>query len=165
MAWAAKQSATQAALGLARLGVDDNGSCQVEELLAPVALPDDEEFTQMELPKIYFDNVAKRYLLLAATTTRETEGQSDEEVCKCIRLYVAESPTGPWHKSSSSTSEIAGLDCLFGMAAIKADFTEQKLLCMAPYTEAAGATEALGFANVLELDLAGIGGIDQLRVK
>lgn len=125
--------------------------------MSPVVLPDDDQYTQLELPKIYFDSVRQRYLLIAASSTRQSEGQSDDEVSKCIRLYVAGSPAGPWLPGGTETSVIAGLDTLFGMAVIEADYAAQKLRCMAPYTEVASADLALSFAAVCELDLSAIG--------
>ena len=164
LAWAAKSTATTPALGLA--SVIENGSgFAIDKLLPPVALPDDHLFSQFELPKIYFDDVKQRYLLIAATTTRESESQSDEDVVKKIRLYVAENFAGPWRAGGVASSEIFSLDTLFGMTVISADFTEQKILCMAPFTEAASIDDALSFAPVVEIDISGIDCVDQLSVK
>jgi hypothetical protein len=162
MAWAAKVSAKRSAMGLASIRLDDAGVCQLETLFPPVVLPDDDEYTQLELPKIYFDSVKRRYLLIAASSTRQTEGQSDDEVSKCIRLYVADSLTGPWLSGGTETSVIAGLDALFGLAVIEADYSAQRLRCMVPYTEVASAELALSFSAVRELDISGIGTAKEL---
>lgn len=161
LVWAAKKSATQCAFGTASINLASDHPF-ASHLFGPTTLPDDSEFTQLELPQIYVDKIHKRYLLIAATTTRTCEAQSESDVDKRIRLYSAERLAGPWHEAGLATSEVGGLDNLFGMTVIKADFENNTLYCMAPYTEATEADQVLTFAPIVKIDLNQIGKVDQV---
>lgn len=165
LVWAAKASAKKSALGLATVSVDQNQQVRVDELHAPIVLPDSHQFSQLELPKIYFDPVKKRYILIVATTTRESELQSDEEVVKLIRLYTSGSLNGEWTSGGSESSVVGGLDDLFGMTVIDANFEQQKLICMAPYTEAVSPDQALSFAPRFTIDLSQIECVEALSAS
>ena len=162
MVWAAKNAAKKAVLGMATLDSTRDG-VQIDTLLPPITLPDEHLYTQLELPKIVVDSTQNRYLLFVATTTRESETQSDQEVQKCIRLYHATSPQGPWEMAGLKTSAIAGLDHQFGMTVLDLNADKQTLLCIAPYTEAAASDKALCFAPSFELNLGDIGQVDNLE--
>lgn len=165
MLWAAKPSATQAAIGMATIKIDSNSKMSVDKIFAPILLPDGDQFTQIELPKIYFDSVKDRYILIVATTTRESESQSDEQVVKRIRLYTSDSIDGDWVSSGIKDSALEGIDNIFGMTVLKTDFEMQKLYCIAPYTEAASTQDELTFASVFEINLSQIRQAEKLTVS
>lgn len=150
--WSAKAGPRQGAIAHGILAGDDPGY-RLEKLFPPVLLPDSEEFTQVEMPKILFDRQASRYYLIVSTCNRTFEGQTDDEVDKAIRLYTGESLDGPWRASSGQGSVIRELDGLFGLTVLKADFSRQRLLCMAPYTDAVTPELRLTFAAPFLLDL------------
>ncbi|GHA19125.1 hypothetical protein GCM10008090_31130 [Arenicella chitinivorans] len=132
--WCAKADRMTPALGHAKL----NAEYQIDTLYPPTRLPDDNGFTQFELPKVYHDSENQQFYLIGATCNRLYEGQSDAEVDKQIRMYVAESVRGPWRPHSPTGSSLGlGAKHMFGMTVLRADFSTGELLCIAPYTEAA----------------------------
>lgn len=165
MIWAAKSSATQAAIGMASIKIDANNRMSVESMCAPILLPDGDKFTQIELPKIYFDSVKDRYILIVATTTRESESQSDEQVVKRVRLYTSNSIDGDWVSGGTKDSALEGIDNLFGVTVLTTDFAAQKLRCIAPFTEAASTHDELTFAPVFEINLSQVGLAEKLTVS
>ncbi len=164
MAWAAKGSPTEPVMGLARMGWHGTG-CSIKEVYPPVVLPDSDHFSQFEVPKIYADPVAGGYILVAATTTRVNEVQSDAEVTKLIRIYRARNLAGPWQPISSLGSHVAGLDHLFGMTVLRFDAEQQKMLCISPVSETAGSQLGLSFSSCFELFLPDATGDGQVRVN
>jgi hypothetical protein len=143
--WSAKTAPCEGALGHALLRREGN-DFRLDSLLPPTLLPDGERFTQFELPKVYHDAPNGQFYLLASTCNRTDERQRDEEVDKRLRLYRSDSLDGPWLPWSPQGSVLPGLDCLFGMTVLKADFDRRSLLCMAPYTDAAGPDLGLTFS-------------------
>lgn len=134
MFWCAKADRITPALGHAKL----NAAFQIDTLYPPIRLPDGNNFTQFELPKVYYDSANKQFYLIGATCNRLYEGQSDAEVDKQIRMYVADSVRGPWRPHSPHGSSLGlGVKHMFGMTVLRANFTTGELLCIAPYTEAA----------------------------
>ncbi len=126
---------------------------RLDRLYPPLSLPDGEDFTQAELPKVYCDRDSDSYYLILATCNRQYEGQSDDEVDKRIRIYRSDSLRGPWRACAREGSAIAGLDGLFGMTVLKTDFDRQRLLCIAPYTDAVESDRRLTFAAPFYIDL------------
>lgn len=153
MAWAAKVSAKQPALGMASLNLDANFSCSVKELLPPTQISSGENFSQLEVPKLYFDPLEQRFILIISTTTRQSETQAADEVQMHHRLYTSKSLTGPWHSGGTETPILASLDNLFGLSVVSADYAERMLYCMAPYTEQAGEKLQLSFPPMFRIDL------------
>lgn len=131
----------------------DGQRFQLDKLFPPTTLPDGNRFTQFELPKIYFDENEKTYWLIASTCNRLNEGQPDEEVDKTIRLYRADSLEGPWQTWSPGGSALTGLENLFGMTVLKPDFDRKRLLCIAPYTDAAEDDISLTFSRCFYINL------------
>ncbi len=154
--WAAKSSRDQPAIGWGELGMRGK-QYEMSKIMPPITLPDESLFSQIECPKIIIDPVKKRYLLLVATTTRFSEDQPDSEISKKIRLYYSDSLNTPWQMAGTEQSDIAGLENLFGMEVLKADFERGALLCMAPYTEMAEENKVLSFAPPFWLDISRIG--------
>lgn len=144
--WSAKAAPRQAVLGHALLGVGDDGGVRHATLLPPTRLPDGEGFTQFELPKVFHDRRKGLFYLLASTCNRTDERQRDEEVDKRMRLYLSHSLDGPWQAWRAEGSSLPDLDSLFGMTVLETDFERGSLLCMAPYTDAAGPALGLTFA-------------------
>lgn len=149
--WAAKTSATAPAVAHARLTREGDGfRC---ELLAPISLPDGDEFTQAEVPKIYLCPVGAGYLLLVSTCNRLREDQPDEEVSKEMRLYRAAAPEGPWRPYRGDESVIPGITHLFGGAFSSIGRSANTATLIAPYTEMATAEKQLTIAPPVTIDL------------
>ena len=158
MVWAAKLDATTAciAAGLVEVSGTD---IVVKELLSPMLVPDSKEFTQLEVPKIYWDQACQRFYLLCATTNRVSESQSEEEVNKVIRLYFSDSDTGPWIPAGNKSSILQGVKNQFGMTFLQTH--GDSIVAIAPYTEVAGEL-GLSFAPVVEINKNTIGKSDYI---
>lgn len=134
--WAAKIDSHKNAIAHALLEKDGD-LFRIAKLFPPMTVPDGENFTQLELPKVYYDAEKKRYYLIASTCNRLYEGQSDDEVDKSLRLYKSSSFKGPWEPCGQNGSLILKNSNLFGMTVLKTDFKNDRLLCIAPYTDTA----------------------------
>lgn len=151
--WGGKVSATRSALVRAEL---DKGTYLISKLHEPTIVPDGNEFTQLELPKVVHDEEGGLFYLMISTCNRMYEGQSDDEVDKGVRMYKSESLDGPW---ISLGKKILGSEHLFGPTVLRTDFQNNRLLCIAPYTDAAEEKLSLTFSSVFYLYL------DDLRVE
>ena len=156
--FAAKQSVSEAALGMGVLGVD----ASTLTLLPPISVADAHQFTQLEVPKIVFVKHIGLYLLICATTNRISEQQPAADVEHSIRLYSATNIDGPWQPAGRETSVIGGVDHLFGATILDVDEQSNRLLCLAPYTAQAQEDRALTFAPRFFIDLSQLGEADQL---
>ncbi|WP_204344890.1 hypothetical protein [Psychroserpens algicola] len=147
--WAAKVGPRFGAM--ARATLKKNGDFfKIDTLHPPVTVPDADEFTQLEVPKVLFDEVHKTYYLIIASCNRLYESQPDSEISKEVRVYASENIDGPWE---SLGDKILGSEHLFGITVLQTDFENNRLLCMAPYTEAADADLMLTFAPVFYIYL------------
>lgn len=162
MVWAAKNTARQNAMGLARLTLAGD-TLSVAELYPPVQMPDSDEYSQLEVPKIYPDSTRNRYLLVIAASTRQSEQQPDEDVEKTMRIYYGNALRGSWHKGARTTSVLGNTQHLFGMTVLAADWQQQRLCCIAPTTER--ADKPLTFAPRFEVDITDLGGENPLRAR
>lgn len=151
--WAAKVGSHQPAMAHATVEETASGFV-LTHLHGPITVPDDEEFTQLELPKILHDEQNERYYLLISTCNRRYEGQSDAEVDKRIRLYSSDSMSGPWQPACEGGSTIfQDEDCLFGMTVLSADFEGGKLHCVSPYTDASPCESSLSISKAFTISL------------
>lgn len=150
--WGAKIGAHQNAMAHALLE-SDGDMFRIARLYPPTTLPDGTDFTQLELPKILYDAEDGLYYLIVSTCNRLFEGQSDEEVDKNVRLYRSSSIEGPWEPYGKNGSIILGAEHLFGMTVLKADFAKKRLLCIAPYTDAATNQFRLTFSPAFYVNL------------
>jgi hypothetical protein len=150
--WSAKAGPKLGALGHATLRRDGQHFA-VEELLPPTIVQDGDGLTQFELPKIYHDQRNGTYYLISSTCNRLDERQPDSEVEKTIRLHSATSLDGPWRPWSDGGSAVPGLDGMFGMTVLKADFERNRLLCIAPYTDAAGKDRSCTLSPCFPINL------------
>jgi hypothetical protein len=157
MTWAAKATSSKGSLGLAKLTLDKQFNCSVETLYPPVTLPDDEEFSQLELPKIYHNPVENYYILCISTTNRKSEYQPQSEIVMKTRLYTSANLNEGWNPAGTHTSIVEGIQNQFGMSVLKADYRKGHLYCMAPYTENAKEELQLSFPPVFTIDLNTIG--------
>lgn len=162
MAWAAKVAPGSGAVGLASLVMDEQYNCKVATLFPPVVLPDNNEFTQLEVPKIHFDPEAKRYILCTSTTDRQSESQPQSEVTMVMRLYYSDDLKSGWTPGGKESSVLAGVDNQFGMSVLHIDDEKNILHCFAPYTEKAGKVQ-LSFPSKFLIDLAGLGKDGQIK--
>ncbi|MEM5566687.1 hypothetical protein WNY78_16315 [Psychroserpens sp. AS72] len=153
--WAAKTHPRTGAM--ARVTLKPKGEFfEIEELHPPVTVPDIGEFTQIEVPKIVYDDVQDKYYLVIASCNRLYENQPDSEINKAVRVYASKCIDGPWE---SLGDKILSKECLFGVTILKTDFKNNRLLCIAPYTEAASNNLMLTFAPTFYIYL------DELRVE
>ena len=150
--WAAKVDSHKSAMAHALLE-KDNDLFRIAKLFPPTTLPDGASFTQLELPKILYEAEKKRYYLIVSTCNRLFEGQSDAEVDKSLRLYRSSSLEGPWEPCGKQGSLILKDTNLFGLTVLKADFKNDRLLCIAPYTDAAPDELGLTFSKTFYLEL------------
>lgn len=149
---AAKRGPLESAI--AQIAIEEkDGEFVQKEILPPIELPDRGEFTQAEVPKIYFDTVQQQYFLLISSTDRLRESQPDSEVTKEHRLYVSDSLRGPWKPFSDAGSRLIGLDGLFGASIIDADFRSGDITFIGPYSEMVDATKQLSFAPPITLNI------------
>ncbi|MFK7773696.1 MAG: hypothetical protein AB8F94_16215 [Saprospiraceae bacterium] len=150
--WAAKIDSHKSAMAHALLEKDGD-LFRITKLFPPTTLPDGENFTQLELPKIYHDAEKNCYHLIVSTCNRLYEGQSDEEVDKSLRLYKSSSLDGPWESNGKNGSLILKDKNLFGLTVLITDFKNNRLLCIAPYTDAAPNQLSFTFSKVFYIDL------------
>lgn len=150
--WAAKTDSHKSAMAHALLEKDGD-LFQISKIFSPITLPDGANFTQLELPKIYYDENKKLYYLIVSTCNRLYEGQSDDEVDKSLRLYKSSSLEGSWKPCGKEGSLILKGSNLFGLTVLKTDFENNRLLCIAPYTDAAPNKLSFTFSKTFYLDL------------
>ncbi|MDW3209512.1 MAG: hypothetical protein R8N23_06590 [Reichenbachiella sp.] len=153
--WGGKIAPAKSALVRAEL-YKKGTSYVISKLHKPMIVPDGNEFTQLELPKVVHDEEGGLFYLMISTCNRIYEGQSDGEVDKGVRMYKSESLDGPW---ISLGKKILGSEHLFGATVLRTDFQNNRLLCVAPYTDAAEDRLSLTFSSVFYLYL------DDLRVE
>jgi hypothetical protein len=153
--WAGKISPTKSALVRAELE-NDGALYKIKKLFTPVTVPDADKFTQLELPKVLYDEEKGLYYLIISSCNRLYEGQSDEEVDKGVRIYKSNSIDGQW---KALGHKILGSENLFGPTVLKTDFKNNRLLCIAPYTDAAEDHLSLSFSPVFYVYL------DTLKVE
>jgi len=153
--WAAKEGPR---LGtMARATLKSNGEFfSIDELFSPVTVPDIDDFTQLEVPKVLFDKDKQQYYLIISSCNRLYENQPESEINKEVRLYSSKHIDGPW---KSLGEKILDDENLFGVTILKTDFQNNRLLCIAPYTEAANSNLALTFATPFYIYL------DSLKVE
>lgn len=152
--WAAKSDPTSGVIAHGLIcQTDDRNSYRLEALYPPMSLPDGEDFTQAELPKIYFDEVQCIYYLIVSSCNRHFEDQPDTEVDKTIRLYKSDSMRGPWQIAVGDSSAIKGAEGLFGMTVLATDFPNNRLLCISPRTGADDPAAAFTIGERFFLDL------------
>lgn len=155
--WGAKIAADKPALGHAILRETATGYA-ISKLYPPVTMPDGDQYTQLELPKVLHDDVEDKFYLLVASCNRIHERQSDAEADKRTRLYRADSLEGPWQEHGHDGSTL-NLDepNMFGITALNADFQAQTLDYIAPYTAQAGDAKFLTLSKTYRLSLKGLG--------
>lgn len=157
MFWSAKSDSQSPALGHALLSETPSGF-KISKLFNAATMPDGSEYTQLELPKIIYDHVQQRFIMLVSSCNRLHEGQTDKEADKRMRLYSAQSLTGPWSECGHSGSTLSLAEPnMFGVTFIDADFESQTLHYVAPYTEDAGVEKFLTLSKTYSLDISGLG--------
>lgn len=153
--WAAKVGPLKNAM--ARVVLEPDGELfKIAKLYPPITLPDGDEFTQLELPKLLYNEKDGWYYLFVSTCNRLYEGQSDDEVDKRVRLYRSKAIEGPWE---SLSNHLFPDKSLFGPTVLKADFEQHRLLCISPFTEADKDGLGLTFSSAFYVYL------DRVRVE
>ena len=123
------------------------------ELLPPITLPDADEYTQAEVPKICKNPVDKTYYMLISACNRLHEMQPDEEIFKQLRLYKSSSLGGPWKPYKPDTTILQNMDNLFGASFLQREFKNNVIDLLAPYTVYAGRALELTFAPIQKVHL------------
>lgn len=150
--FSAKTGPKTPAVAHATLALND-GKITINALHPPLALPDADDYTQAEVPKIYHDEKRDLYYLLVSSCDRLYEGQPDSEVHKEHRLYKATALDGPWAPYHAAGSVLPGLDGLFGASLIEANFDTGDFKFIAPYTEMVSEHKQLTFAPVRSVNI------------
>lgn len=150
--WSAKVGPRKPAVARATLTMAE-GQYVIEKLHAPILLPDAEEYTQAEVPKIYWDTYNETYILLIASCNRLYEGQADSEIQKESRLYKCKSLDGPWVSFRQAGSLLNGLENQFGVSVISENYEDGHLSCIPPFTEQADDDKQLTFGSVVEISI------------
>jgi hypothetical protein len=153
--WGGKVDPTRSALVRAELK-KDGSLYKIDKLLPPATMPDGNEFTQLELPKVLRDKENDLYYLIISSCNRLYEGQLDDEVDKGVRIYKSNTIEGQWEALGG---KILGSQNLFGLTVLDTDFKNNRLLCIAPYTDAAESNLRLTFSPVFNIYL------DTLKVE
>lgn len=150
--WAAKSAPRKGVIAHCLLARKADGY-HLEKLFPPVSLPDENLFTQAELPKIYHDDAKGIYYLIISTCNRISEGQADEDIDKTLRLYKSDSLSGPWEWVVNNKSAISGTRGLFGMTVLKTDFKNNRVFCISPLIGVKQSSTSLSFSAPFYLDL------------
>ena len=148
--WSAKIGPSVPAVARARLRETEAG-VELDKLYAPLRLPDAHEFTQAEVPKVYFDEGSGLWLLLVSACDRIFEGQPDGGVKQEQRLYVCESLDGAWRPAAKGGSVLPGTQHMFGSSVTRLDFAHGKLSLIGPFSENAGTEKQLSFPPVRDI--------------
>ena len=149
--WAAKVSPAKPAIAHARIKFSE-GQVKVD-LQAPITLPDDEAFTQAEVPKVYYNANRDLFFMLVSTCNRRHEGQPDSEVSKELRLYTSGALDGAWKPYRSDGAIIPGIDGIFGASLTEIDIEGAFATLIGPYTEMVAPERQLTFAPPMTIDL------------
>ena len=153
MFWCAKVNSHTSALGCAKLSETHKGFA-IEKMYPPVIMPDSELFTQLELPKVIYDDVKDKWYLIISTCNRLYEGQADSEVDKQVRLYESKAMTGPWLPLRNGESKlIFDEQDMFGLTVIDANFERGELRIMAPYTGVINSEKGLSISAAFSIYL------------
>lgn len=149
--WSAKVAASIPAVAHATL--KQTGTGLSLDLLPPIRLPDDAEYTQAEVPKICRDADTGDWLMMVSACNRVHESQPDSDVWKELRLYRSAHINGPWQAAFPSGATIPGTDTLFGASFLDRETQGSIVRLISPYW-AAGGERAMSFAPVMEVRLA-----------
>lgn len=144
--WSAKVDPRIPAIAHAIL--EREGNQWIAKLQAPIRLPDEDEYTQAEVPKLCINTDTGDYLLMISSCNRLHEQQPDEEITKGLRLYRSKSITGPWEPVFNHGSLIHGIDHLFGASFVDRETSGHKLKLIAPYTVKIGGNRPMAFAPI-----------------
>lgn len=144
--WSAKLGPRRPAVAWGKISVKGNQVAM--ELLPPISIPDDTEYTQSEVPKICKNTVDGTYYMMISACNRVDEKQADDEIIKQLRLYKSQNLKGPWETYQPDTSVLKNLDNLFGASFLDANFGSGEINLIAPYTVKAGPNLELSFASM-----------------
>ncbi len=150
--WSAKVGPAVPAIARAVIYRDEGGKVSAD-LMPPILLPDAHEYSQSEVPKLYYDAETDNWLLLISACNRMYEGQPDSEVEMQQRLYLSSALDGSWRPCSKSGSVLGGLDCMFGASMLSHDLTNGSATIVGPFTERAGEDAQLSFPPVRQIEL------------
>ena len=150
--WSAKVGPAVPAIARAVIYRDEGGEVSAD-LMPPILLPDAHEYSQSEVPKLYYDAETDNWLLLISACNRMYEGQPDSEVEMQQRLYLSSALDGSWRPCSKSGSVLGGLDCMFGASMLSHDLTNGSATIVGPFTERAGEDAQLSFPPVRQIEL------------
>lgn len=150
--WCAKTAPSTPALAHATISVGKHGEIQAQ-LRPPIELPDSEQYTQAELPKIWNDETTGKWFLLVSACNRQHENQPDERVRKDLRLYSSQSVTGPWRPWAANGSTLDAPRYGFGASPYFEPDNPGKPRFVVPFTEQAQATRILTMQSDVVINL------------
>lgn len=149
--WSAKLGPARPAVAWGKVTVD--GDAVSLELLPPIHLPDEKDYSQSEVPKICFHAASGEYVMMISACNRMSETQPDEDIFKQLRLYRSASLAGPWRAFPEGDHIVKNMDHLFGASFLESEVSGDKVRVIAPYTVKGGRELELTFAPVTELSL------------
>lgn len=149
--WSAKISPRIPAVAWGKISIDQDTVSL--ELLPPISLPDSDEYTQAEVPKICRNSVSGTYYMMISSCDRLNEAQLDSEVSKQLRIYKSEALKGPWQPYHDDGHVLQNAEFLFGASFIDMHTTSETVPIIAPYTERASQKLELTFAAVKSITL------------
>ncbi|WP_409433042.1 hypothetical protein ACJ3XI_00685 [Litorimonas sp. RW-G-Af-16] len=144
--WSAKLGPRRPAVAWGKITIE--GTDVRLELLPPISLPDEDDYTQAEVPKICKNLASNTYFMMISACSRLDEEQPDEEVFKQLRLYKSKSLSGPWEPYKVGSNILNNMDNLFGASFLDMTTKENSFQIIAPYTERATPSLELTFAAV-----------------
>ncbi len=150
MFWSAKSSPTQGVIGHALLRVE-GADFHIDDLYPPIFLPQN-DYTQIELPKIYFDQSRDCFYLLAANCNRLNESQPANQTNRHTCLYRSNRLEDGWQPCFGNDGIVPDSEGTYGVSVIKEDFAQDRLLCIAPLDDRAGEN-AFGFSRTFYITL------------
>lgn len=150
--WCAKIAPSVPAIAHAEIVQNTDGGYEAY-LQAPIELPDAQNFTQAELPKIWREECSGEWLLMVSACDRKHEHQPDSEVKKELRLYRSANVRGPWRAWSEHGSRLQTPPYAFGASPYfsKEDTSNPRFIV--PLTEQAPSSDLLTMQSDVELDL------------
>lgn len=148
--WSAKVGPTEPAVAHAIL--EKQKQTWVTHLQPPIHLPDAQQYTQSEVPKLCLDEASGELLMMISSCDRLSEQQPDSEITKNLRLYRSKRIRGPWTSVFDHGSLVEGLDHHFGASFIDPLARESRVRLVSPYTVKAD-DNAMTFAPIRTVSL------------
>ena len=149
--WSAKISPRVPAVAWGKISIQ--GDKVSLDLLPPITLPDSNEYTQAEVPKVCKNSVTGTYYMMISSCDRLNEKQPDSDVSKQLRIYKSDALNGPWKPYREHSNVLQNEEFLFGASFIDMHPSNETVSIIAPITEKASRKLELTFAPVKSIAL------------